>query len=81
MKFKLIKANTERFTVEREDWGKSDIYNGERDRMFYIYDNKTGIQVDDALGDTIYYDTLEEAQEECDELNLADRENKNFKVW
>ena len=68
------KSSSQRYTVEIEDWGKSDIYEGKRDRMFYIYDNKEGESVCDNIGETIYYDNLEEAKDECEELNYL--ENK-----
>lgn len=51
-----------RYEVIRQDHSKTD-------RKFYIYDNKAGCTVDDAFGCTLYYDTLAEAQAECDELN------------
>ena len=66
------KSSAQRFTVEREDWGKSDIYEGERDRMFYIYDNVENEPVSDVMGETIYYDNLEEAEFECEELNYSE---------
>lgn len=64
------KSSAQRYTVEREDWGKSDIYEGERDRMFYIYDNELAQPYQDDFGEVYYFDTYEEAQEEADELNL-----------
>ena len=64
------KSSSQRYTVEREDLGKSDIYEGKRDRMFYIYDNIENEPVSDGIGETIYYDNLEEAEFECEELNL-----------
>ena len=73
MKFKLVKASEYvRYTVEREDWGKSDIYEGKRDRVFYIYDNELAQPYQDDFGEVYYFDTYEEAQEEADELNLQD---------
>ena len=70
------KSSSQRYTVEREDWGKSDIYEGERDRMFYIYDNIENEPVSDGMGETIYYDNLEEAEFECEELNYSESEHK-----
>ena len=66
------KSSAQRYTVEREDWGKSDIYEGERDRMFYIYDNIENEPISDGMGETIYYDNLEEAEFECEELNYSE---------
>lgn len=58
-----------RFTVEREDCGKADIFDGKRDRKFYILDNQTGQAVGDYTGETYYYDLYEDALEYCNELN------------
>ena len=58
-----------RFTVEREDCGKEDIFDGKRDRKFYILDNQTGQAVGDDTGETYYYDLYEDALEYCNELN------------
>lgn len=58
-----------RFTVEREDLGKADIFDGKRDRKFYIMDNQTGQAVGDYTGETYYYDLYEDALEYCNELN------------
>lgn len=58
-----------RFTVEREDPGKADIFDGKRDRKFYILDNQTGQAVGDYTGETYYYDLYEDALEYCNELN------------
>ena len=66
------KSSAQRYTVEREDWGKSDIYEGERDRIFYIYDNIENEPISDGMGETIYYDNLEEAEFECEELNYSE---------
>lgn len=66
---RLIKANNERFTVEREDLGKSDIYENKRDRQFYIYDNVKQETHQDEDGNVYYFDSFEEAQEMCNELN------------
>jgi len=62
-------SNNLRFEVQREDWGKSDIFEGNRDRRFFIFDNFEGIPYQDDDGDIYYFDTFEEAQDECDELN------------
>lgn len=66
---RLIKANNERFTVKREDLGKSDIYENKRDRQFYIYDNVKQETYQDEDGNVYYFDSFEEAQEMCNELN------------
>lgn len=58
-----------RFTVAREDFGKADIFDGKRDRKFYILDNQTGQAVGDDTGETYYYDLYEDALEYCNELN------------
>lgn len=52
-----------RFEVIRQDNGQ---------RLFYIYDNNEGITLNDDIGNTIYYDTYEEAQDECEELNCEE---------
>lgn len=69
-KFDKKSSEYQRYTVEREDPGKSDIFEGNRDRMFYIYDNELEQSYQDDFGDVFYFDTYEEAQEEADELNL-----------
>ena len=51
-----------RYEVVRQDHSKME-------RKFFIWDNAEGCSVDDEIGCTIYYDTYEEAKEECDELN------------
>lgn len=64
-----------RYTVEREDAGKADIFEGKRDRMFYIYDNLEDHPVEDYMtGETEYYDTYNEAQDYCEELNADEEE-------
>lgn len=69
-KFDKKSSEYERYTVEREDSGKSEIFEGERDRMFYIYDNELSQPYQDDFGEVYYFDTYEEAQEEADELNF-----------
>lgn len=51
-----------RYEVVRQDPSRTK-------RKFFIWDNKVGCTVNDAYGCTIYYDTLTEAQAECNELN------------
>ena len=69
-KFDKKSSEYVRYTVEREDLGKSDIFEGHRNRMFYIYDNELDQPYQDDFGEVYYFDTYEEAQEEADELNL-----------
>lgn len=50
-----------RYEVVRQDNGQ---------RLWYIFDNVSGYAVSDSVGETIYYDTYDEAVDECVELNL-----------
>lgn len=52
--------NKELYEVVRQDNGQ---------RLWYIWNTVTGQAESDGIGNTIYYDTYEEAQEACDELN------------
>lgn len=49
-----------RYEVGRQDNGQ---------RLWYVWDTVEGQAVCDIIGETIYYDTYEEAQDECEELN------------
>lgn len=62
-----------RYTVEREDLGKADIFEGKRERLYYIYDNLEDRPVEDYVtGETEYYTSLKEAEEYCEELNMEE---------
>ena len=52
-----------RYEVARQDNGQ---------RLWYIWDTKEGMTINDEIGNTIYYYTYEEAQDECEELNAME---------
>ena len=58
-----VKDESDRYEVVRQDNGQ---------RLWYIWDNNEGITLNDDVGNTIYYDTYEEAQDECEELNAME---------
>ena len=53
----------ERFEIMRQDNGQ---------RLFYIYDNRLGEPYADGFGETIYFENIEEANEQCEILNEED---------
>lgn len=62
-----------RYTVEREDLGKAEIFEGKKERLYYIWDNLEDIPVEDYVtGETEYYASLKEAEEYCELLNMEE---------
>ena len=49
-----------RYEVSRQDNGQ---------RLWYIWDTKTGQAICDVAGNTIYYDNYDDAEIECEDLN------------
>lgn len=52
-----------RYEVVRQDNGQ---------RLWYIWDNLKDQAIDDGISETIYYDSFQEAQAECEELNAIE---------
>lgn len=58
-----------RYEVVRQDNGQ---------RLWYVWDLKKNETVNDGMGETIYFDSYQEAKEECDELNYCDEEEQSI---
>lgn len=56
-----------RYEVQRQDHSKNP-------RLWFIYDTADKEIVTDVQGDVVYFDTLEEAEFVCDEMNYEDEE-------